>query len=164
MSKTNKKKKPRITSFIFYQWFFEGWTGGREMKTPVVECTLCNIVHCAAAVVAKPRLGGTRDVHVLVACLVQRSGVKLQPDDRKYDDGEQHQQADLEQRSHGLDDGLQHDLQTYTTKRRGKKQKNNVELHVSTADGNPLFLAIIIRLKLFRSTIRHRRRVARHPF
>jgi hypothetical protein len=66
---------------------------------------------------------------------VQRSGVKLQPDDGEDDDGEQHQQADLEQRSHGLDDGLQHDLQTCGVEGKKKKQKNDVGLHVGTPDG-----------------------------
>lgn len=51
--------------------------------------------------------------YALVASLVQRTGVKLQSDDGKNDDGKQHQQADLKQRCHSLDDGLQHDLQTY---------------------------------------------------
>lgn len=62
--------------------------------------------------------------HSLVTSLVQRAGVKLQSDDGEYDDGEQHQQPDLEQRCHSLDDGLQHDLQTYTGG--GGEKKNNV--------------------------------------
>lgn len=67
--------------------------------------------------------------YALVARLVQRSRVKLQSDDGEYDDGEQHQQADLEQRCHGLDDGLQHDLQTYAEI---KEKKNTGGLQPGT--------------------------------
>lgn len=88
----------------------------------------------------------TYHAHVLVASLVQRSGVELQPDDRKYDDGEQHQQANLEERSHGLDDGLQHDLQTYT----GEREKNDEGLHQCTPDGDKFLIKLFICLRLVR--------------
>ena len=50
-----------------------------------------------------------------VAGPVQRPRVELQADDREDDDGEEHQQPDLEQRRHGLDDRLEHDLQACHT-------------------------------------------------
>lgn len=77
--------------------------------------------------------GCKNDCYALVASLVQRPGVKLQSDDGEYDDGEQHQQADLEQWSHGLDDGLQHDLQTYE-----EKQKNRTKRYTGHP-GRPSF-------------------------
>lgn len=57
---------------------------------------------------------------------MQRPRVELQPDDGEYDDGEQHQQPDLEQRRHGLDDGLQHDLQTCGSGKEKQKKKHEV--------------------------------------
>ena len=42
------------------------------------------------------------------------AAVELQADDGEHEDGEEQQQADLQQRHHGLDDGLQHDLQAWS--------------------------------------------------
>lgn len=38
--------------------------------------------------------------------------VELQADDGEHEDGEEEQQPDLQQRHHGLHDGLEHHLQT----------------------------------------------------
>lgn len=61
-----------------------------------------------------------------VARLVQRPRVELEPDDGEDDDGEQHEQADLQQRRHCLDDGLEHDLQTLTTNTTHQYQLSDV--------------------------------------
>lgn len=41
---------------------------------------------------------------------VQSAAVELQADDGEHEDGEEKQQADLQQRNHGLHDGFQDDL------------------------------------------------------
>lgn len=46
---------------------------------------------------------------------MERAAVELQANDSEYDDGEQHEEGNLQQRSHGQNDSLQNDLQTCTT-------------------------------------------------
>src|SRR5699024_580915 len=46
-----------------------------------------------------------------VAGLVQSSFVKVKANDGKDNNGKQHQETNLQQRRHSLDDGLQDDLQ-----------------------------------------------------
>ena len=46
---------------------------------------------------------------------VQFAAVELQADDGEHEDCEEEQQANLQQRHHGLHDGLQHDLQAWHT-------------------------------------------------
>lgn len=53
---------------------------------------------------------------------MQLPAVKLQADDGKHENGEKEQQADLEERHHGLHDGLQHDLQAWEGKRKSPAQ------------------------------------------
>lgn len=48
----------------------------------------------------------------VVAGPVHAPDEQLQPDDGVDDDDEEDQQGDVEQRNHGLHDGVQHDLQT----------------------------------------------------
>lgn len=47
---------------------------------------------------------------------MQRPRVELQADDGEYNDSKQHQQSNLQQRCHSLDDRLQYHLQTYMGK------------------------------------------------
>lgn len=54
----------------------------------------------------------TEDVWHWQAGVVELAAVELQTDDGKHEDGEEQQQANLQQGHHGLDDGLQHDLKT----------------------------------------------------
>ena len=56
----------------------------------------------------------TEDVWHWLAGVVELAAVELQADDGEHEDGEEQQQADLQQRHHGLDDGLQHDLQAWS--------------------------------------------------
>lgn len=51
---------------------------------------------------------------------VEFAHVKLHSDDGKHDDGEEQQEANLEQRNHGFHYGLQHHLQTWGTERGGR--------------------------------------------
>lgn len=44
---------------------------------------------------------------------VEFAHVELNPDDGEHDDGEEKQEADLQQRNHGFHDGLQHHLETW---------------------------------------------------
>lgn len=53
----------------------------------------------------------TEDVERRQAGVVKLPAVELQTDDGKHEDGKEQEKADLEQRDHGLHDGLQHDLQ-----------------------------------------------------
>lgn len=53
----------------------------------------------------------TEDVERWQAGVVKLPAVELQADDGKHEDGEEQEKADLEQRDHGLHDGLQHNLQ-----------------------------------------------------
>lgn len=53
----------------------------------------------------------TEDVDRRQAGVVKLPAVELQTDDGKHEDGEEQEEADLEQRDHGLHDGLQHNLQ-----------------------------------------------------
>lgn len=46
--------------------------------------------------------------------------VELHPDDGEHDNGEEEEQADLQQRDHGLHDGLQHHLETWKGRGRGE--------------------------------------------
>lgn len=46
------------------------------------------------------------------ARFMQSSRIKLEADDGEYHDGEEYQQADLQQRRHRLDDRLEHHLKT----------------------------------------------------
>lgn len=43
--------------------------------------------------------------------MVKLPAVELQADDGKHEDGKEQEEADLEQRNHGLHDGLEHNLQ-----------------------------------------------------
>lgn len=54
----------------------------------------------------------TQDSRPCFAGVVQSAAVELQADDGEHEDSEEEQQADLQQRHHGLHDGLQDDLQT----------------------------------------------------
>lgn len=45
---------------------------------------------------------------------MQRPWVELEANNSEDDYRKKHQEADLQQRRHSLDDGLQYDLQTYT--------------------------------------------------
>lgn len=58
----------------------------------------------------------TEDVGGREAGVVQLAAVELQADDGEHEDGEEEQQADLQQGDHGLDDGLQHNLQTWSSR------------------------------------------------
>lgn len=49
----------------------------------------------------------------LVASFVKGARVELEADDGEDDDREQNEKCDLEQRRHGLQDGLQDDLKTW---------------------------------------------------
>lgn len=44
---------------------------------------------------------------------VQLPTVEFQADDSEHQDGKEEQEADLQERHHGLHDGLQHDLQAW---------------------------------------------------
>ena len=63
------------------------------------------------------------EVLYAIASLVQGSGIKFEADDGEDDDGEQHQQPDLQQRGHCFDDRLEHHLQTWRSAHQGKAQK-----------------------------------------
>lgn len=69
----------------------------------------------------------TEDVDRRQAGVVKLPAVELQTDDGKHEDGEEQEEADLEQRDHGLHDGLQHNLQAlkvFTKKRRSSSRIN----------------------------------------
>lgn len=53
----------------------------------------------------------TQDARPRFAGVVQLAAVELQADDGEHKDREEEQQADLQQRNHGLHDGFQDDLQ-----------------------------------------------------
>lgn len=55
----------------------------------------------------------TQNSQARFAGVVQFPAVKLQADDGKHKDGKEEQQADLQQRNHGLHDRLQDNLQTW---------------------------------------------------
>lgn len=55
----------------------------------------------------------TEDVGLRKASVVQLAAVELQANDSKHQDSKEQEEADLQQRHHRLDDGLQHDLQTW---------------------------------------------------
>lgn len=57
------------------------------------------------------RMDRTEDVDRWQAGVMKLPAVELQTDDGKHEDGEEQEKADLEQRDHGLHDGLQHNLQ-----------------------------------------------------
>ena len=59
------------------------------------------------------------------AGLVQLATVELQADDGEHEDGEEEQHADLEQRNHGLHDGLQDDLETWRRSRQETHEHRN---------------------------------------
>lgn len=54
----------------------------------------------------------TKDVQLGKAGVVQLAAVELQADDSEHQDSKEQQEADLQQRNHRLDDGLQNNLQT----------------------------------------------------
>lgn len=54
----------------------------------------------------------TKDGRLRKASVVQLAAVELQADDSEHQDSKEQQEADLQQRHHRLDDGLQNDLQT----------------------------------------------------
>lgn len=56
------------------------------------------------------------DVPYTVARFMQGSRIKLEADDSEYHDGEEYQQADLQERRHCLDDRLEHHLKTCAQK------------------------------------------------
>lgn len=58
----------------------------------------------------------TQDAGPRLAGVVQPAAVELQADDGKHEDGKEEQQADLQQRNHGLHDGFQDNLQTWKDK------------------------------------------------
>ena len=51
------------------------------------------------------------------AGVMKLSAVELQTNDGKHEDGEEQEQANLEQRDHGLHNGLQHYLQAWSRDR-----------------------------------------------
>lgn len=51
---------------------------------------------------------------------MQLPAVELQADDGKHEDSEKEQQANLEERHHGLHDGFQHNLQAWEGKERAQ--------------------------------------------
>lgn len=53
----------------------------------------------------------TEDFDRWQAGLVKLPAVELQTNDGKHEDGKEQEKANLEQRDHGLHDGLQHNLQ-----------------------------------------------------
>lgn len=55
----------------------------------------------------------TQDPRLWFTGVVQSAAVKLQSDDGEHEDCKKEQQADLQQRNHGLHDGLQDYLQTW---------------------------------------------------
>lgn len=55
----------------------------------------------------------TKDVQLGKAGVVQLAAVELQADDSEHQDSKEQQEADLQQRNHRLDDGLQNNLQTW---------------------------------------------------
>lgn len=52
------------------------------------------------------------------------SVVEFEADDGKYDDGEEHQQRDLKERSHRFDDGFQYDLKTWNARDEFERAEN----------------------------------------
>ena len=68
------------------------------------------------------------------AGLVQLAAVELQADDGEHEDGEEKQHADLEQRNHGLHDGLQDDLETWRRRRRRRRRRTRQETHEHVAN------------------------------
>lgn len=56
---------------------------------------------------------------------MQLPTVELQANDSEHQDGEEEQEADLQQGHHGLHDGLQHDLQAW---KGGKRTTNGASL------------------------------------
>lgn len=48
--------------------------------------------------------------------MVQLAAIELQADDGEHEDGEEEQKADLQQRDHGLNDGLEHNLQAWRSR------------------------------------------------
>lgn len=53
---------------------------------------------------------------LVVAGLVHLPHEELQADDSIDDDDKQHEKGDMQQRDHGLDDGIQNHLETYKGK------------------------------------------------
>lgn len=62
--------------------------------------------------------------------MVKLPAVELQADDGKHEDGKEQEEADLEQRNHGLHDGLEHNLQALKKSKEAKdirfKKKKNI--------------------------------------
>lgn len=61
--------------------------------------------------------------HKLTSDIIEAGGVKfanveLKADDGKHENGEEEQQANLQQGDHGLHDGFEHHLQAWRTNRR----------------------------------------------
>lgn len=56
-------------------------------------------------------------VFYAVTRFVQSPRIKFKSNDGEYHDGKQDEQTDLQERGHGLDDGLQDHLETWTTNR-----------------------------------------------
>lgn len=54
---------------------------------------------------------------------VELSHVEVQADDGEHEDGEEEQESDLQQRNHGLHDGLQNHLQTWSRERRTRERR-----------------------------------------
>lgn len=64
---------------------------------------------------------------------MQLPAVELQADDSEHQDGEEEQEADLQQGHHGLHDGLQHDLQAW---KEGKRMTNGASLGTPACAGS----------------------------
>ena len=56
---------------------------------------------------------------------VEDAAVELEADDGEDDDCEQDEQADLQQRSHGAQDGLEDDLQTCNDRKKRQSYERN---------------------------------------
>lgn len=55
------------------------------------------------------------------AGLMEFAHIELEADDSEHEDGEEEQQPDLQQRDHGLHDGLEHHLQAWSQKRESRR-------------------------------------------
>lgn len=57
--------------------------------------------------------------------LVEFAHVELEANDGEHEDGEKEQQPDLQERDHGLHDGLEHHLQTWAEQRKQAGQEHS---------------------------------------
>lgn len=67
--------------------------------------------------------------------MVKLPAVELQADDGKHEDGKEQEEADLEQRNHGLHDGLEHNLQAL---KQSHSKGHTVQEHLHGAETKSL--------------------------